>query len=84
MKGIMIRRIISGIFMLILSVFFFYYCVVFCGIYVNAQYGWFYSGIWALLWNWIAYAPIYIIIISLVEANGGEKCGYYMKRLFVF
>ena len=84
MKGIMIRRIISGIFMLILAVFFFYYCVVFCGIYVNAQYGWFYSGIWALLWNWIAYAPIYIIIISLVEANGGEKCSYYMKRLFVF
>ena len=83
-KGVVIRRIISGVFMLVLEVFFFYYCIVFCGIYLNAQYGWFYSGIWALLWDWIAFAPIYIIVISLVEVNGGEKCGYYMKELFAF
>ena len=83
-KGVVIRRIISGVFMLVLEVFFFYYCIVFCGIYLNAQYGWFYSGIWALLWDWIAFAPIYIIVISIVEVNGGEKCGYYMKELFAF
>lgn len=44
-KSYLARRIISGIFMLALIVFFFYYCVVFCGIYIKTQYGWFYSGI---------------------------------------
>lgn len=78
------RRIIAGVFMLGLSVFFYYYCVVFCGIYTNTQYGWFYSGIWSLMWNWIAYAPIYILIISLVENSGKTGCAYYMKKLFIF
>ena len=79
------RRIISGIFMLALIVFFFYYCVVFCGIYIKTQYGWFYSGIWSLLFNWVIFAPFYILIISLVE-NKTDKasCVYYMKRLFIF
>ena len=44
-KSMLVRRIIAGVFMLALNVFFFYYCIVFCGMYVNAQYGWFYSGI---------------------------------------
>ena len=83
-KSMLLRRIIAGVFMLALNVFFFYYCVVFCGIYVNAQYGWFYSGIWSLFFNWIVYAPLYILIISAVESSGKESCAYYMKRLFVF
>ena len=83
-KSMLVRRIIAGVFMLALNVFFFYYCVVFCGIYVNAQYGWFYSGIWSLFFNWIVYAPLYILIISAVESSGKESCAYYMKRLFVF
>ena len=83
-KTIMIRRIIAGVFMLVMNIFFFYYCIVFCGIYINAQYGWLYSGIWALLFNWIAYAPIYIVIISLIENAGFNSCTYYMKRLFHF
>lgn len=81
----LIRRIISGIFMLALIVFFFYYCVVFCGIYIKTQYGWFYSGIWSLFFNWIVFAPLYILIISLIENNSGNTpCVYYMKRLFIF
>ena len=83
-KSMLVRRIIAGVFMLALNVFFFYYCVVFCGIYVNAQYGWFYSGIWSLIFNWVAYAPLYILIISAIESSGNETCAYYMKRLFVF
>ena len=82
--GFLPRRIIAGVFMLALSVFFYYYCVVFCGIYIKTQYGWFYSGVWSLLWNWIIYAPIYILIISLVENSGKAGCAYYMKKLFIF
>ena len=80
----LIRRIISGIFMLGLSIFFFYYCIVFCGMYVNTQYGWFYSGIWSLFWNWVVFAPLYIVIITAIESTGNIVCAYYMKRLFGF
>ena len=83
-KSMMIIRIISGVFMLALSVFFFYYCVVFCGIYKNAQYGWFYSGIWGLFWSWVVFAHLYIVSISFIEYKGNEICAYYMKRLFFF
>lgn len=83
-NSMLVRRIISGVFMLALNVFFFYYVVVFCGIYVNTQYGWFYSGLWALFFNWVVYAPLYVLIISLVEMKGGNNCAYYMKQLFVF
>ena len=83
-NSMLIRRIIAGIFMLALNIFFFYYTIVFCGIYVNTQYGWFYSGIWSLFWVWICFAPIYIVIISAVENAGSEICAYYMKRLFIF
>ena len=84
-NSFIVRRIIAGIFMLGLSIFFWYYTIVFCGIYVNAQYGWFYSGIWALFWNWVAYGPFYILIISSIEmVEGMDKCAYYMKRFFVF
>ena len=83
-KKMLIRRIIAGVFMLALNVFFFYYCVVFCGIYTNAQYGWLYSGIWSLFWNWVVFAPVYLLIISAVESSGAKVCAYYMKQLFVF
>ena len=83
-KSMLARKIIAGIFMLALNVFFFYYCICFCNIYINAQYGWFYSGIWSLIFNWVAYAPLYIVIISAIESSGSTSCAYYMKRLFVF
>lgn len=83
-NSMLIRRIIAGVFMLALNIFFFYYTIVFCGIYVNAQYGWFYSGIWSLFWVWICFAPIYILLISVIENAGNSQCAYYMKRLFIF
>ena len=80
-----VRRIIAGIFMLALNIFFWYYTIVFCGIYVNTQYGWFYSGLWALFMNWVCFAPFYIVIISAIESSDKmDKCAYYMKRLFIF
>ena len=86
-KKVLLKRIIAGILMLVIYVFFFYYCVVFCGIYINTQRNWFFSGIWSLFWNWLVFSPIYIIIISLIEAKSRTSYTpsvYYMKKLFFF
>ena len=80
----MCKRALAGVFILLLDVFFWFYTITFCGMYVKAQYGWLYSGVWTLLWIWAVFAPIYIFIISLVEYNGNPNCTYYMKRLFIF
>ena len=80
-----IRRIIGMIFMLILEIFFWYYTIVFCGIYEHTQYGWFYSGLWSLFMNWVCFAPFYILFITALEFAGDlESCTYYMKRFFIF
>lgn len=78
------KRALAGIFILLLDVFFWFYTITFCGMYVKAQYGWLYSGVWTLLWTWVVFSPIYIFIISLVEYTGNPHCAYYMKRLFIF
>jgi hypothetical protein len=83
-KGNTIKKIITLIFILGLDVFFFYYCMGFCAVYTNAQFGWFYSGIWAMIFNWFIYGPFYIFVISIIESFGGGKIAYYMKRLFIF
>ena len=82
-----IRRILGGVLMLFISTFFFYYSVVFCGIYIKTQVNWFYSGIWSLFWNWIIFAPIYILVISIIEykkENSYDPLVYNLKRLFCF
>lgn len=79
------RKLISYILMLGLIVFLFYYSVVFCGIFVNTQYGWFYSGIWSLLLNWCVFAPVSILIISAIDSSECTPiCSYYAKQLFWF
>jgi hypothetical protein len=82
-----LRRILSSAFMTIIIVFFFYYSVAFCGVYINTQRNWFFSGIWSLFWNWVIFAPIYIGIISFLEYNKQDSNNatiYYLKRLFFF
>ena len=82
-----LRRIISSGVMVILIIFFFYYSVAFCGVYIQTQKNWFYSGIWSLFWNWVIFAPIYIVIISVLEYKKhviDDPVIYYMKRLFCF
>ena len=82
-----LRRIIGGAIMLCGVVFFFYYSVAFCGVYINTQKNWFYSGIWSLFWNWIIFAPIYIVIISILENKKQDSYNplvYNLKRLFCF
>ena len=76
-KTMIPRRLISILFMLVVNIF--------CGIYVNTQYGWDYSGIWSLFFNWVIFANIEILILSLIEyKNGSEDCVYYFKKMFFF
>ena len=82
-----VRRIISSSLMAIIIIFFFYYSIAFCGVYIQTQRNWFFSGIWSLFWNWVIFAPIYIVVISLIEHKKqdiNDSTVYYMKRLFCF
>jgi hypothetical protein len=79
-----IRRLISGTIMLILITFFYYYCIVFCGIYIHSQSAWFYSGFWTLFWVYLAFCPFYILIITIFETSNSESVVYCMKRVFIF
>ena len=84
-KRMMTRRLIAMAFMLVVNIFFWYYAIVFSGIYIKTQYGWAYSGIWSLFFNWVIFANIEIVILSVIEfKNGGEECVYYFKKLFLF
>ena len=66
-RSLFTRRVVSVIIMAIFDLFLFYYCVVFCGVYVNAQNGWFYSGVWCLLFNWVIVDPLYVFVYTLLS-----------------
>ena len=86
-KQMLFKRLLGALLMLFIVIFFFYYSVVFCGIYVKTQFNWFYSGIWSLFWNWVIFAPIYILVISIIEykkENSFDPLVYNLKRLFCF
>ena len=82
-----IRRLIGGFLMTIIIIFFFYYNVVFCEVYINTQRNLVFGWIWSLFWEWVIFAPIYIVVISFLEhkkANSKDPLVYYLKRLFFF
>jgi len=82
-----IRRLIGGFLMTIIIIFFFYYTVVFCEVYLNTQRNLVFSWVWSLFWEWVIFAPIYIVVISFLEnkkANSKDPLVYYLKRLFFF
>ena len=84
-KNILIRRCIAGFIILFFFIFFWFYCIVFCGVYINSQFGWFFSWLWLLIFDWILLVPLYILLISLFEKIlGNGACVYYMKQLFLF
>ena len=86
-KDMLLRRIIACIIMTFIIVFFFWYSVAFCGIYIKTQINWFYSGIWSLIWNWFILSPIYIIVITIIEIKKRDSFDplvYNLKRLFCF
>ena len=81
-----IFKTICAILIFLISIFYWYYTIIWCYAYYNAQFGWFYSGIWSLFWVWIVFAPIYIIILSILEIYtiDNVKLMYYLKNLFFF
>ena len=84
---LIIRRLIGGSLMTIIIIFFFYYNVVFCEVYLNTQRNLVFSWVWSLFWEWVIFAPIYIVVISFLEhkkANLKDPLIYYLKRLFFF
>ena len=83
----LMRRLIGGFIMLVIATFFFYYTVVFCGIYIHTQKNWIYGCVWSLFWNWVVFAPIYIVVISVLEhkkQDSNNPLVYNLKRLFFF
>ena len=81
------RRIVGGVIMLCGILFFFYYSVAFCEVYIKTQKNWLYSGIWSLLCNWNILAPIYIVLISFIERIKQDSYSplvYNLKRTFCF
>ena len=83
----LLNRLIGGIIMFICIIFFFFYSVSFCGIYIQTQKNWIFSCIWSLFWNWVIFSPIYIVVISIIELkkeNSYDPLVYNLKRLFFF
>ena len=81
-----IFKAICASLMFLISIFYWYYTIVWCYVYYNTQFGWFYSGIWSLFWIWIVFAPIFIAILSYIQMNmaDNERFIYYLKNLFFF
>jgi len=81
-----IFKTICAVLIFLISIFYWYYTIIWCYAYYNAQFGWFYSGIWSLFWIWIVFAPIYIVIISILEVKMivNAEYMYYLKNLFCF
>jgi hypothetical protein len=84
-KKYQIRNSIATVIMFLSSVFFWYYTIIWCYVYVNSQLGLFYTLIWSLLWSWLL-AGIYIVLISIFESilKFSEETTYYIKILFCF
>ena len=83
----LLRRLIAASIMIIIVAFFFFYSVAFCGIYIQTQRNWLFSCLWSLFWNWVVFAPIFIVIISIIEhkkRNSYDPLVYNLKRLFFF
>ena len=80
------RRVIAMIIMIALIVFMWYYSVMFCGVFHHAQYGWFYSGLWCLFFDWFGFAPLFIFMFSAIEQSVEEENAgiYYIKALWLF
>ena len=88
----MVLELAFGIFCLAFSLFFWVYCIGFCGMYKNTQSGWIFACIWSLIFNWIMFGPVYMIVVSIVEwklnmdpeFKEENKVMYYIKELFEF
>ena len=65
-----IRKILSISFIAVIAVLMFIwwiYSIGFCGVYKNTQFGWFYACIWSLFFDWILFAPVFVVAVSFVD-----------------
>ena len=81
------QRMVACVLMLGVMIFFYYYSIVWCGVYKNAQKEWMYMGIWCMLWIYFAFSVVYIAIITLIQVTCRKSCPevvYYLKKLMLF
>ena len=78
----LVRDIICLALCSLLILFWWVYSVGFCGMYKNTQIGWLCAGVWALLFNWIIFAPVSILIVSILESKLGKDKMTIIKHLF--
>lgn len=78
---------VACVLMLGVMIFFYYYSIIWCGVYKNAQKEWMYMGIWCMLWIYFAFSVVYIAIISVIQVTCRKSCQevvYYLKKLMLF
>ena len=66
----LIKKILSISFIAVITVLMFIwwiYSIGFCGVYKNTQFGWFYACIWSLFFDWILFAPVFVVAVSFVN-----------------
>ena len=66
----LLRTILSISFIVVCATFMFFwwiYSMGFCGVYKNTQFGWFYACIWSLFFDWILFAPVFIVVMSVLN-----------------
>ena len=78
----MVRDVICLAVCGVLILFWWIYSIGFCGMYKNTQTGWLCAGIWALLFNWIIFAPVSVLIVSILESKLGKEKIKVVKQLF--
>ena len=78
------KRLIAKITMFIISLFFFFYSIIFCSIYRKTQFSWFFGGIWCLIFEWCILGPIYILVVSIVQKKDSKDYTFYLKRFYCF
>ena len=62
-----IRYCIVCILMIGISIFFFYYNIIWCNTYYNYQKIWLNMGFICLIFMWILLTPLFIILITIFE-----------------
>ena len=84
-KDMLKKRLIAKITMIVITLFFFIYSIIFCSIYRKTQFSWFFGGIWCLFFEWFILGPIYICVLSIIQKrNYTSEFFYYAKRFYCF
>ena len=75
------RRIIIGLLIVLITIFFLFCSSVFYYIYKNSEKSWIISGIICIILDWIFLSPIFILILSFITFKG-LRFSEYIEELF--